>query len=228
MTHTSKTTASRADPIDTETSPRTRRARSEPMDVFPLRDGSYLLETDGGRYVVNTVTGRCECPDFRIRGIQCKHLRRARLEISRGTVPGPRERSKPCGVCGRSVFVSGDQTGPYLCSRHHLDPGTFVADRESGSRLVVTSVTNERADEYLTSTGDAVNDYDTNAAYGCHEPVVKAVYLEDSLAEAGVVDVSDRKRYAFPASRLKRIPATSQPDTAVIGITERPDQSRYF
>ncbi len=180
---------------------RTRRARSEPMTVRPLRDRRYVVETDGGVYVVALEAGTCTCPDHAIRGSRCKHLRRVAIEVSAGSVPAPDERVGVCAVCGVETFVPLAVTGPQLCGRHEFDPGEPVRDRETGKRLVVTGVTDARADAYRTEEERTIDDYATNADYGAHEPVVEAVYL-GSLKPTR--DPADAKRYGFPASRLVR------------------------
>ncbi len=159
------------------------------------------METDGGVYVVALDVGTCTCPDHAIRGSRCKHLRRVAIEVTAGTVPAPDERVGVCAVCGVETFVPFAATGPQLCVRHGFEPGDPVRDRETGKRLVVTGVTDARADAYRTEEGRTIADYSTNADYGAHEPVVEAVYLE-SLRPTR--DPADAKRYGFPASRLVR------------------------
>ncbi len=207
MTQTSNTAASSAGPtripsVSPRTSePETRedRARTEPMTVRPLRDRRYVVETDGGTYVVALDAGTCTCPDHAIRGARCKHLRRVEREVDAGTVPGPDERVGVCAVCGAETFVPFEATGPQLCADHRPEPGAAVRDRETGKLLIVTRVTDERADAHETDEGRPIADYPTNAGYGAHEPVVEAVYVDALSPTAGV---RDAKRYGFPASRL--------------------------
>ena len=208
MTHTRNTAASPAEPNRSDTpraarpSPldeRSERALSEPMTVRRLPDRRYVVDTDGGTYVVDLAAGTCTCPDHAIRGARCKHLRRVALSVTAGVVPAPDERVGVCAVCGAETFVPADDTGSYLCGRHVFDPGTVVGDRETGKRLVVTAVTTERADAYRTDAGRSLADYESNAAYGAHEPAVEAVYV-DSLRPGTAL--ADLKTYAFPASRL--------------------------
>jgi hypothetical protein len=168
------------------------------MAVRPLRDGRYAVETDGGTYVVDLETHDCTCPDRRIRGARCKHARRVALEVAAGRVPPPGERTAACAVCGGRTFVPTTATRPALCDRHAIRPGTVVCDRETGDRLLVVAATGERADRVETDEGRLVADYPSNADYGAHEPVFRAVYL-DSLRRDG-----DCRTYAFPASRLRR------------------------
>ncbi|ELZ87297.1 SWIM zinc finger domain-containing protein [Haloferax elongans ATCC BAA-1513] len=184
---------------------RSRRARVEPMAVRPLRDGRYVVETDGGTYVVDVDARTCTCPDNAIRHARCKHLRRVAIEITRGEVPPPGRRSATCAVCGDKTFVPMEATGPYLCSDHEHHPGDLVHDRETGSLLVVTRDLGTRADETRTETGDLVSDYETNADYGDHEPVFEAVYLGSLPADAGLADLGELRAYRFPASRLRRV-----------------------
>ena len=187
---------------------RAARARAEPMTVWPLRDGRYLVETDGGSYVVDAARAVCSCPDSARRGARCKHVRRVTLEIGAGLVPAPDRHERVCAVCGGAAFVDRDARGPALCARHDHDPGTVVADRETGKRLVVVGTTGERADEARTNEGRLVADYDTNAAYGRHEPAVAARYVDSSPSRDGrdrPDTTAEARRYLFPASRLRPV-----------------------
>ncbi len=190
----SKTTLPAAD-----TTGRARRARVEPMAVRPLRDGRYAVETDGDgeTYVVDLDATTCTCPDHEIRGRRCKHLRRVALEVTARLVPPPGRRTAVCAVCGGRAFVPTTARGPALCVRHTHRPGRPVVDRETGDRLLVVAATGARADRVETDEGRLVADYPSNAEYGRHEPVFRAVYV-DALRRDGPVSV-----YAFPASRLR-------------------------
>ena len=174
------------------------------MTIRPLRDRRYVVETDGGAYVVDVERRSCSCPDHAIRGARCKHLRRVAIEITERRVPAPHERPAVCAVCGDGTFVPFDATGPQLCERHTLTPGDVVVDRERGRKLAVVATTNRRADRVETQEGRLVTDYESNRQYGGHEPVVEAVYLADSRP---------RRRYHFPASRLQPVSrvASSEP-----------------
>jgi hypothetical protein len=194
---------------------RAYRARAEPMAVWPLRDGRYLVDRKNRTYVVDAERAACTCPDSAIRGARCKHVRRVAIEIDAGLVPAPDERERPCAVCGGSAFVAADARGPALCSRHDHDPGSLVADRETGKLLVVVAATGRRADDARTDEGRLVADYDTNAAYGRHEPVFAARYV-DALPTQGSRETDRRPdaaatghRYLFPASRLRSVDADS-------------------
>lgn len=180
---------------------RSTRAATEEMTVRPLRDRRYVVETDGGTYVVALDAGTCTCPDHAIRGFRCKHLRRVAMEVTAGSIPAPDERVGACAVCGAETFVPLDADGSHLCERHEFEPGDVVRDRETDERVVVVAVTTERADAYRTEEDRRVDEYATNAAYGAHEPVVEAVYVD---AVRPGRSVSDCRRYAFPASRLVR------------------------
>ena len=193
------------------TTGRARRARVEPMAVRPLRDGRYAVETAGGTYVVDLDAGTCTCPDHQLRGARCKHRRRVALEVTERLVPPPGQRTAVCAVCGGRTFVPTAFDGPALCARHDHQPGELVRDRETGDRLIVVAATGERADHVETAEGRLVADYPTNADYGPHEPVFRAVYL-DSLRRDG-----DVKRYAFPASRLQRIEPVRSADDSDAG-----------
>ena len=190
---------------------RAYRARAEPMTVWPLRDGGYLVDTDGGNYVVDAARAVCDCPDSALRGARCKHVRRVALEIAAGLVPAPDRDERACAVCGGAAFVDRDARGPALCARHDHDPGTVVADRETGTLLVVVATTGRRTDEVRTDEGRLVADYDTNAAYGRHEPTFAARYVDafpiPETGDRSAVDVTGAQ-YLFPASRLRSIDAS--------------------
>jgi len=206
-------------PVDGQTG-RAYRARAEPMLVRPLRDGRYVVETDGGTYVVDVERETCTCPDSAIRDAHCKHQRRVALEIQARLIPGPNERERVCAVCGGPAFVpiDTDSETPVLCERHDHAPGDLVQDRETGSLLVVVNALDRRADATRTNEGRLVSAYETNDAYGGHEPVFAAVYVESLTDEnAGdgrdvrdVRDVGDARRYLFPASRLRPVAAAAQ------------------
>ncbi|SHH43693.1 SWIM zinc finger family protein [Halobaculum gomorrense] len=198
---------------------RTVRARTEPMAVYALRDDDqYLVDTEGGTYVVDLGSETCTCPDHAIRGNHCKHLRRVDMAVGIGRVPAPGERVAACAVCGSGVFVPARETGAFLCGDHRPAVGSFVRDRETDELLVVTGIRATRADEYRTKDGKRISDYETNADYGVHEPVIEAVYVGNAPASPGPLDVSGRKRYGFPASRLRRLDPGERPGTPVIGI----------
>jgi hypothetical protein len=174
------------------------------MLVRPLRDDRYVVETDHGTYVVDLDERDCTCPDHAIRNVSCKHLRRVAIEVNAGRVPAPGRRVSVCAVCGRTIHVPTAAVGPQLCDQHAFDSGDLVRDRETGSLLVVADVTTDRADERETETGRTIAGYETNAAYGAHEPVVEAVYLDSMRPDPqGGVDAAGAKRYGFPASRLR-------------------------
>jgi hypothetical protein len=196
-----RTPGTDADPATADVDGRSARAATEEMKVRPLRDRRYVVETDGGTYVVALDAGTCTCPDHAIRGFRCKHLRRVAMEVTAGSIPAPDERVGVCAVCGAETFVPLDAGGSHLCSRHGFEPGDVVRDRETDERVIVVAVTTERADAYRTEEDRRVDEYPTNAAYGAHEPVVEAVYVDAVRPGRGVADC---ERYAFPASRLVR------------------------
>jgi hypothetical protein len=173
------------------------------MAVRPLRDDRYVVETDGGTYVVDVENRTCTCPDQAIRGGRCKHIRRVAIEISERLVPPPGHRTAACAVCGQRVFVPTGADRPHLCDRHDHAPGDLVRDRETGKRLLVVAATGRRADEVTTDDGPTVAEYPSNEAYGDHEPVFEAVYLQSLGPVVDLDDVSDARRYGFPASRLR-------------------------
>lgn len=185
------------------------------MLVRPLRDGRYVVETDGGTYVVDVERETCTCPDSAIRDARCKHRRRVALEIDARLLPGPNERERVCAVCGGPAFVpiDTDNETPVLCERHDHDPGDLVQDRETGSLLVVVDALEQRADATRTDEGRLVAAYETNESYGGQEPVFAVVYV-DSLRPAEsrrdgdaqtIEGVEEARRYLFPASRLRPV-----------------------
>ncbi len=182
---------------------RARRAREQAMAVRPLRDGRYVVDTDGGTYVADLEHRSCTCPDHQIRGARCKHLRRVAIEVTEGRVPPPQQRTAVCAVCGDPTFVPLSATGSQLCERHAPTPGDLVRDRETGKLLIVTAVTTERADQRVVEEREqSIAAFESNADYGDHEPVIDAVYVPAQLPVDGPLDLGDRKRYGFPASRL--------------------------
>ena len=191
---------------------RAYRARAEPMTVWPLRDGRYLVDREDRTYVVDAERAACTCPDSAIRGARCKHVRRIAIEVDAGFVPAPDERERACAVCGGRAFVATDARGPALCPRHDHAPGSLVADRETGTLLVVVAATGRRTDEVRTDEGRLVADYDTNAAYGRHEPTFAARYVDAfPIPEAGDRSAADAAgaQYLFPASRLRSVDVDS-------------------
>ncbi|AUX10770.1 SWIM zinc finger domain protein [Halalkaliarchaeum desulfuricum] len=196
---------------------RTHRALTEEMTVRPLRDGRYVVETDGGTYVVDIDDASCTCPDHAIRREYCKHLRRVAFEIAAESVPAPEERLGACAVCGRELFVPRCESGSYLCEEHRPAVGEVVRDRETGSLLVVVAVTTDRADAVETDEGRIVAEYPTNTGYGDHEPVVRAVYASGLAPDR---DVGDLKPYSFPASRIVRLERSHR--GPVVSVPENP------
>ncbi|WP_224337820.1 hypothetical protein [Haloprofundus halobius] len=76
-----------------ELEPRTKRARTEEMDVSLLQKGGiYEVQSESGNiYEVDVASKTCTCPDFTKRNPSggCKHLRRADLDVRSGNVPRP-------------------------------------------------------------------------------------------------------------------------------------------
>lgn len=63
---------------------RTLRAASEHMTVIEEADAFFEVTSQSGRaYMVDLREPVCECPDFRYRAgeIECKHIRRVRMEV---------------------------------------------------------------------------------------------------------------------------------------------------
>jgi hypothetical protein len=187
---------------------RAARAWAEPMAVHPREDGTYAVSTASGHtYVVDLTDRTCTCPDHRIRGEHCKHLRRVAIEITARRVAPPGKQRARCDACAAVTFVPAAAAEPHLCPTCRLVPGDIVVDRETGDRLVVVGVAAERADEWVVeASGKAIADYETNDGYPTDDIVVEATYLTDALR-------SDRpRRYSFPHSRLRRADDTALVD----------------
>ncbi len=179
---------------------RAARAWTERMAVRHLHGANYAVDSESGAtYVVDATAGSCTCPDATIRGETCKHQRRVALEITSRRVPPPGKRRADCAACGTETFVPETSGPPALCGTCNLDAGDVVLDRETGDRLVVAAVTDERADEVTIEAADTtVADYPTNEGYPVDDLVVEVRYLPDA--------VSGRSRtYSFPLSRLQRV-----------------------
>jgi len=176
---------------------RSARAWTEPMTVRATGEGRYDVENGAGRtYRVDLPDGDCTCPDHRIRGERCKHLRRVAIEVTRGRIPAPGQVRGTCRGCGREGFVP--EGGPDYCRGCRLESGDLATDRETGDAVLVVRVTADRADAVaVDGTGRSVADYETNAGYPRDDPVVEVVYPFD-----GGEPLADRRRYSFPHSRL--------------------------
>ena len=185
------------------------------MAVRPLGEAYAVDSESGATYVVDPERRSCTCPDHRIRGEVCKHLRRVAIEISTRRVPPPGKRRADCRACGVETFVAADADPP-LCADCGLAAGDVVRDRETGDRLVVVGVTGERADAVRVGPEDRpVADFETNADYPADDPVVRAVYL-------GAYADENPRRYSFPRSRLERVD-----DAALVDVgreAERPGE----
>lgn len=180
---------------------RAARAWAERMAVRPRPGSEYAVDShSGATYLVDPVAGTCSCPDHRIRGETCKHLRRVAIEITTGRVPPPGERAATCVACEADSFVPEDADVP-LCRPCRVEPGDVVLDGETGDRLVVRALLAADADEVPVRDGDTtVADYPTNGGYPDDDPVVEAVYL-------GSLDRESPRVYRFPLSRLDRTDA---------------------
>jgi len=179
---------------------RAARAWTERMAVERRDDDSYAVTTESGHtYRVDLREHSCSCPDHRIRGEQCKHLRRVAIEITaRRLAPPGKERAR-CDACGSVTVVAPEAEGPHRCRDCQFVPGDVVLDRETGDRLVVARVTDERADQRIVEqTGETVAAYEHNDGYPPDDLVVEATYLTDAARRASP------RRYAFPRSRLDR------------------------
>jgi len=170
------------------------------MAVEPLSGSEYAVTTESDHtYVVDLVERTCSCPDNTIRHERCKHLRRVAIEITARRVAPPGKQRATCDACGTVTFVEEDADTPHLCGPCRLDPGDLVVDRETGDRLVVADVLDDRADEYvIDATGDTVVEHETNDGYPTDDLVVEATYLSAAARS------DEPRRYAFPHSRLRR------------------------
>lgn len=141
---------------------RAKRAWTERMRLVQREDGSYAVTSESGHtYRVDLRQHTCSCPDHRIRGEQCKHLRRVALEITARRLAPPGKRLANCDACGTVTFVDEDAAPPHRCRHCHLVAGDIVLDRETGKRLVVARVTDQRADEWvIQATGETVAEYE--------------------------------------------------------------------
>lgn len=67
---------------------RDARALTEKQTVLSLGGNIYSVTTESGsEYRVDSQGGRCTCPDFKHRGVRCKHLRR--VAYATGSEPIP-------------------------------------------------------------------------------------------------------------------------------------------
>lgn len=186
---------------------RAARAWAERMAVRHLGGSRYAVDSQSGAtYVVDASEGTCTCPDATIRGEVCKHRRRVALEITSHRVSPPGKRRATCAACGSETFVP-ETARPPLCENCRFDPGDIVLDRETGDRLLVTAVTDRRADDVeIPTAGSTVAEYPTNEGYPADDLVVEVAYLGDALAR------ENPRIYSFPHSRLRRTD-----DAALVG-----------
>ena len=178
---------------------RAARAWTERMAVRHLGGSRYAVDSQSGAtYVVDASDGHCTCPDATMRGETCKHQRRVAIEITSHRVPPPGKRRTDCAACGTETFVAEQRDPPALCSACRVEPGDIVLDREAGDRLIVTRVTDRRADEVEIATAETtVADYPTNEGYPADDIVVAVSYLRDVLGDR------PNRTYSFPRSRLR-------------------------
>ena len=80
------------EPVELED--RTERALTQYLTVLDDvgrangAEGLYLVVSQSGKeYLVNTHAGRCECPDHRHRGVECKHLKRVAFATGEKPLP---------------------------------------------------------------------------------------------------------------------------------------------
>ena len=180
------------------------------MAVRPVGEGRYVVESQSGaEYLVDLPNSDCSCPDHEIRGEHCKHIRRVAIEVTERRVPAPGMTEADCAICGHESFVP--ESGPAVCKDCWLERGDLATDRETGDTVVVYRLTDERADErYIDAAATTVADYPKNDGYPRDDPVVEVVYpfsgdrsgrASGDAASRGS-DLDERRRYAFPYSRL--------------------------
>ena len=222
---------------------RAARAWTERMAVSPLEDAAYEVESESGAtYVVDLVDRSCSCPDHRIRGETCKHMRRVAIEVSTRRVPPPGERRANCAACGVETFVSeadhreasdgsgesaSSEADPALCDTCRFEPGDVVRDRETDRREASDRASGETAssgtDDRLVVarvTADRADEVEIAAAgttvadYGTNEG-----YPDDDLvveaAYLGDVGAENPRLYSFPLSRLERVDDAAVVDAAL-------------
>jgi len=178
------------------------------MAVAPIGDGYYDVVTEENHvYTVNLPGGTCTCPDSRLRGARCKHVRRVAIDVSEGRVPQPGQRRADCADCGRPFFVAEDQEDPVYCAQCTLQPGEYVIDRETGDLVVVVRTTDRRAGEVtVPGTDHSIAEHPTNGGYGPDEPLVEVLYPLPVGVEPDEIRARHLKRYSFPRRRLTRRP----------------------
>ena len=197
MSHTSPPSTDHLTALapDPETlSPRGRRAWTERMAVRRLDNTRYVVDSESGnQYIVIPGQHRCDCPDNRIRGETCKHLRRVALEITAGRILPP-------GATVECVSCGGDSDrAPPLCTDCGFERGEIVLDRETGDRLVVVGTRPEQADRLeIPATRTTVATYPKNRGYPSDDAVIEAVYA------TAIARSDEPRRYLFPHSRLAR------------------------
>lgn len=192
---------------------RSVRAWTERMAVRRLDDGRYEVEGESDEtYVVDLDGKSCTCPDHRIRGERCKHLRRVAIEINLGRAPPPG--SPACRYCGAAMEADEVGSLPPLCPSCSLEPGEYVTDRETGDTLRVVGVRDRRADEVVIPELDTtVAEHETNRAYDPSAPVVDVTYPGASG--------STRRTYSFPLPRLRRTRAADDEQQTLTGLAGR-------
>jgi hypothetical protein len=187
---------------------RAQRALSEAMAVVALGGGEYDVVTEDGERAVYTVdlpAGRCTCPDHRMRGARCKHLRRVAIDVTAGRVPAPGERAATCADCSARFHADAADPDPVYCSACRLRPGETVLDRATDDLLVVVRTTDRRAHETpVPGTGYTVASYPGNERYERTDRVVEVVYPLAGDADPESVAAKPPHVYSFPRGRLRR------------------------
>lgn len=188
-------------PTDT----RAGRARAEPMAVTATGGGRYAVRTAADRtYVVTLPGGRCTCPDSRLRGAHCKHVRRVALEVTEGLVPAPGQRRTVCGDCATTLDVAESAVDPVYCPDCTLAPGTPAVDRETGDLVVVVEQTAARADTTpVPDSEHTVASYPGNEDYAVTDAVVAVIYPLPAGLSADAVRRRRLRAYSFPRGRLR-------------------------
>ncbi len=185
---------------------RAERARSEAMAVLAVGDGAYDVVTEDDHvYTVDLSAGTCTCPDYRVRGARCKHLRRVAIDVTEGRVPPPGMREATCGDCGREFFVVESTPDPAYCTDCTLRTGETAVDRESDDLVIVARTTNRRADGTpISGTEYTVASYPGNADYDPADQVIEVLYPLPRGLDPDDVRPHHLRTYSFPRGRLER------------------------
>jgi len=181
----------------TDIDPRTRRALEEPLSVVAL-DGTPVESSDetvvlvvsgsGESYHVDAGVGRCECPDHQHRDAECKHIRRARIELGETTVD-----THTLATVAVDTRLGATAPGPHVATSDGglVGGDTNESDDDDDETRVATD--GGRPDDVRKIDGFASNDpfYKCDRCGGIGDTVEMVDHHEDCPAVAtdgGVVD----------------------------------------